>query len=430
MLQTKVILKNRLILILLAALLIMSFIDTYSGWRFLLIGLGGVWLICYFWARSMAANVRVKREMRFGWAQVGDLIEERFTLSNFGWIPCIWCEICDHSDMPGYITNRVTGVEASSNNRWRTKGKCIRRGLFRLGPTTIHTTDPFHLFQVEIHDPNSINLLVTPPIIPLPDIEIAPGGGAGEGRTRIDAPERTVSVSSVREYLPGDSMRWIHWRTSARRDKYYVRLFDSTPAGDWWVIADLDSNVQVEIDEYSTRENGIILAASLANKGLNLGNKVGFIGTGEPFIWLPPDKGQGQRWKILHSLALVNNGNTSLDKLLVKIRPTLGIFSSITIITPQVKADWIEELLPLLWGGAVATVMILDHQSAQKQNKTKYLIELLNRYGIRSYMISKDVLNQPESQPGKRGQWEWKISATGRVLVTSKPQDLSWKEMI
>ncbi|NIV34314.1 MAG: DUF58 domain-containing protein, partial [Anaerolineae bacterium] len=39
-----------------------------------------------------------------------------------------------------------------------------------------------------------------------------------------------MSVSSVREYLPGDSMRWIHWPTTARCDETFVRTFDSTPS--------------------------------------------------------------------------------------------------------------------------------------------------------------------------------------------------------
>ena len=86
-------LKNRLLQVLVIALAIMQLIDPSKIWTIFLVGLGGLWLVSYIMTRSLATNLKLVREMRFGWVQVGDVLEERFTLKNEGWIPATWVEI-------------------------------------------------------------------------------------------------------------------------------------------------------------------------------------------------------------------------------------------------------------------------------------------------------------------------------------------------
>ena len=142
----------------------------------LLVALGLTWLVSYGWARSLARGLRVVRERRFGWAQVGDRLEERFTVINDSGLPCLWLEVADHSTLPDYQASKVTGVDGQSTNIWHTQGVCARRGIFTLGPTTLRTTDPFGLYTVSIADAASATLVVMPPVVPLPMIEVAPGG--------------------------------------------------------------------------------------------------------------------------------------------------------------------------------------------------------------------------------------------------------------
>ena len=317
-------LNTRLLPALVVLLLVMQLIDPYRGWVILLVGLGGAWLIGYLWARSLAQGLELTREMRFGWAQVGDKLQERFTLVNHNWAPAVWVEIIDHSTMPDYRASRVTGVSSQSKNRWYVGGYCTRRGLYTLGPTSLQTGDPLGLYTVRLHYPDCADLMVTPPILPLPSIEVAPGGRAGEGRPRPNAPERTVSAAGVRDYQPGDSLRWVHWRTSARRDSLHVQLFDSTPAGDWWIILDMNRSVQTGEGQDSTVEHGIILSASLANQGLADGRAVGFLANGAELVWSSPQGGEPQRQSILRSLALLESGERSLGELLGRMPPPPG----------------------------------------------------------------------------------------------------------
>jgi uncharacterized protein (DUF58 family) len=420
-------LRTRLIPFVVGFLAIALLLDPYRGWAFLLIGFGGAWLIGYLWVRSLANQLMLKREMRFGWAQVGDRLEERFTLDNRSWLPALWVEIQDRSTLPDYQASRVTGVSGLSTSRWHTAGICTRRGLYTHGPTSLLTGDPLGLYTLEIRDPSTATLLVLPPVLPLPTIEIALGGRLGEGRPRPNAPEPTVSSYGTRAYSPGDSLRWIHWRTTARRDDLYVRLFDNLPSSDWWIILDMDQAVQAGEGETSTDELGVILAASLADRGVRLRHSVGLVANGQELIWLPPLEGEERRWEILRALALLNRGDRPLGTMLSRIRPALRQRISLILITPSLDPGWLEALLPLTWRGAVPTVLLLDPSTFGSDGDPLPMMAALSRFGIPHYRIPRDLLDRPEAQPGTEGRWEWRVTPMGRAVPIRRPRDLEWK---
>jgi uncharacterized protein (DUF58 family) len=408
-------------------LIAMQLVDPFRGWTLLLVGLGGAWFGSYLWARSLYYNLRLLREKRFGWAQVGDRLEERFTLRNGGRMPALWVEIVDHSTLPGYQPGRVTGVGAGTLNRWRTQAACEQRGVYSLGPTTLRTADPLGLYSVEIHDPSRADLVVMPPVVPLPHIEIAPGGLAGEGRPRPDAPERTEAASSVRPYVQGDSLRWVHWRTTARRDQFYVRLFDSTPSSDWWIFMDMNRRVQAGEGRESTVEHGVILAASLADRGLRLGRRVGLVASGNRFVWIPPQEGGEHRWEILRALATLETGDRPLAEILLRTRSSIRLRASLILITPDVQGDWLETLLPLAWRGSVPTVLLLDPLSFGGWGDSRSLLAALAEEGIPRYSIHRELLERPEALPGRAGRWEWRVTPSGRAVALHRPHDQDWK---
>jgi uncharacterized protein (DUF58 family) len=361
--------------------------------------------------------------------QVGDALEERFTLKNAGWLPATWVEIEDHSSLPGYDASLATGVDGLGTNQWRKKGTCSRRGLYQFGPTRLHTSDPFGNFSVTITDPAKATLMVMPPVVPLPPLEIIPGGYSGEGRPIPDAPERTVDASSVREYVPGDSMRLVHWKTTARQAKLFVRLFDGTPASDWWILLDLQAESQVGSGGDSTEEHGIILAASLADRGLRAHRGVGLVVNGKTLDWLPPRTGSGQRWEILRRLALASPGKTSLGEVLEHARPNLGRNASLLIITATSSSDWFKTLPPLQRCGITPTILLLDlHSFDSKQDNFGVATELKKMH-FACHLLPRELFDRPEAQPGTKGQWEWRISPLGRAIPVHAPEDHSWQRL-
>ena len=436
----------------LLGLVVIFLLDSYRGWFILLIGLGGVWVFSLFWTRMLATKLWFSREMRFGWAQVGDRLEERFTLTNLGWLPALWVEVIYRSDMPDYQPGRVAEVGGSSEHSWRTEGLCTKRGLFSLGPVTIQTGDPFGLFRTQLEFPTKTTILVTPPIVSLPDVEIAPGGRAGEGSARTYAREPTVSAAGVRGYQPGDTLRHIHWPTSVRKGTYFVRIFDHAPASDWFILLDLDRHIQKGEGFYSTEEHGVILAASLSDRGLRAGHAVGLGINGDKFSFQPPRFGEAQRQDIMRALALASPGRMSLSDLLDKGRSLIHYNTSLILITADAQGGWLDGLFPLMERGIVTTVLLIDadtylkpvdnqqgnQRSGEEQTHSntgnistpvQRLMALFKTRGIVHYRFTRSFLDRPEARPGKRGHWRWSKVSSSRAVLKEGPGDLTWRDL-
>ena len=401
------------------------------AWVVLLVILGGSWVLCYLWARSLAHGLKLEREIRYGWAQVGDRLEQRFTVTNRNWAPGLWLEVDDRSSLPGYLPSRVTGVSGWGTTQWNMAGTCTRRGLYTIGPARLRSADPLGLFSVETRESASTVLLVLPPVLPIPKIEVAAGGRAGESRReRRSALETTVSVDTVREYIPGDPLSAIHWPTSARREALYVRQFEHTPSSDWWIFLDLEKGAQAGEGEDSTVEHGVILAASLADKGLRAGHAVGLVTCGgKELSWIPPKHTPGQLMDILRALALATTGETSLEELLARESRSLRGGASLILVTPNVEAKWLPALLRMRDNRIAATVLLFDPLSFGGAGDARQALGLMERYGIAHSLVPRELLDRPEARPGREGQWEWRTVGQGKAVPVRKPKDTAWRRL-
>ena len=424
-------LNSVLLPVLTFGMFVMQLLDPSKIWQALIVTFGGLLLVAGLWAWSLKLHVRLTREVRFTWAQVGDALEEQFTLINDGLVPATWVELIDHSTLPGYSAARAIGVDNHGTNVWRTSGVCKRRGVYELGGTTLRCGDPFGIYSVEIFLPDKTTLVVMPPVIPLPSVEIMPGGWMGDGRPRPNIIDQTVNAATVREYAIGDNPKLIHWPTTARRGKYYSRVLDGAPASDWWIALDADSNVQAGAGWENTLELGVILAASLADRGLRARypQGVGLLASGNKTIWLKPQSGEHHRLDMLRALAMLEPGQLPLAELLERANPTLGNRISLIIVTPSINADWLSPLTHLSWKGISPTVLLMDPLSFGASQSADSLANVLAQMGIPRFILNRSLLQQPEAHPGWRGQWEWRITPSGRAISTRPPGDMTWKRL-
>jgi uncharacterized protein (DUF58 family) len=245
--------------------------------------------------------------------------------------------------------------------------------------------------------------------------------------------DHAANAVSVREYVPGDSLRWVHWRTSARREPLFVRTFEETPASDWWVFLDMDQRVQAGKGQAATEEHGVILAASLADRGLQAGKSVGLVTFGERLVWLSPRPGADQRWEILRALALVNPGRSSLAEVLERTGSVLRHRSSLVVITPDVAGTWLDSIVFLMQRGIVPTVLLLDRDSfggggdRMPSFRAGQTLASLVDQGITHFLITPDVLDRPEVRPGQIGQW--RRTPQGRWEPQFHPSELAWRQL-
>ena len=328
--------RSRLPVAVAVLLILLQLVSPHRAWIILLCGVGGMTLAAYLWARSLAQSARVTRSLRYVWAQVGDLLEEQFALHNRGEWPVLWAEVDDESNLPGYPPGRVAAAGGGETYRWRVSTACRRRGLFTLGPWVVRAQDPFGLFSVTQRYEQTRSLLVDPPVVELPAVILPRGVAMGRAVARQPSAVLTLNVSATRPYAPGDPLRRIHWPSSAHHDALMSKTFDAEVSGDLWIVQDLDAGVQAGEGEESTEEYGVILAASLADRILRQNRAVGLVAYGARDAYLVPGRGEGQLWRLLRALALVQAGERRpLATVLTEMRAVLGRRPTVAGNTPS-----------------------------------------------------------------------------------------------
>ncbi len=96
-----------------------------------------------------------------------------------------------------------------------------RRGLLRLGPLELTRADDFGLWRRTISIGTTAEVLVWPTIHTVP-VDLTGTATSVEGVAR-DGAGGSTAFHSLRDYVPGDDRRMIHWRSTARRGELTVR---------------------------------------------------------------------------------------------------------------------------------------------------------------------------------------------------------------
>ena len=406
-------------------LVLLQLVSPNRAWVILLCGVGGMTLAAYLWARSLARSVLVTRSLRYIWAQVGDLLEERFALHNRGKWPVLWAEVDDESNLPDYPSQRVVAAGGGETSHWRVSTVCKRRGVFTLGPWTVRMQDPFGLFTVIHRYEQTRSLLVVPPVMELPSVVLPRGVATGRAVARQPAADLTLNVSATRPYAPGDPLRRIHWPSSAHHDALVSKTFDAEVSGDLWIVLDLDAGVQAGEGEESTEEYGVILAASLAERMLRQNRAVGLVAYGARDAYVMPGRGEGQLWHLLQALARVQAGESApLATVLTEMRTVLGRRTTVAVITPSSDPAWVEALWPLLRRGVAPAAILLDPASFGGQGDLSTVRGMLAGLGIPAHVIAQGYPFRPSPRTQRQaGTWEFRVTPLGRVVVVRRPRE-------
>ena len=409
-----------------AGLLVMQIISPDRAWSWSLVAVSVLLLIGYVWARNLRDRVSAERRTLGTWVVAGDELVERFTLVNAGWLPMLWARVRDGSSVPGYSVDRVETASGRDRRTWTTTGMCQRRGVFRLGPWDLETSDPLGLFQVTLHYPATATIMVYPRASYLPNLVLPRGRAPGRATSAEFAAEETITVGGVRQYVQGDSLRRVHWPSTARHASLMVREFDREPSGDLWLIVDMDAAVQAGRDAEATQEYAVILAASLAGQFIRGGERrgVGLLLSGRNPQMLPPARGQAQLWRILEALALAEPASgLALAVLLKQASPSLGSGRTLVVITPSADPAWVAPLLPLAARGNAPTAVLLDAATfdvGQPRTDGAGLLglrDLLARQRIPSHVLAQGFPFRPVERIRRQRRELRTLPGFGRVVA-------------
>ncbi len=355
--------RAALYLVLVACLLLALWLGHPMFFHLTYLALGTL-IVSALWAWSGVLWVRVERRTRARRGQVGRPLEESLAARNLSLLPRLWLEVRDHSTLPGHQASRVLfNLPPRARHEWRVRTPCMLRGLYRLGPATLISGDPFGFFEARRNVPSTAEILVYPETAPVRDFAPAAGRLAGGESRRQPAHFITPNAAGVRDYAPGDSLNRIHWLSTARRGRLMAKEFEMDPLADIWLALDGDRRVHPEalIPAFSTEECAVKVAASLAQHFLEKARSVGFITYAPHRTFIQADRGAHQLTKILEALAIAQaHGTTSLHDLLTVEGDRFASATTLVLVTPSTSSRWINDVRRLDLRGVRVVVVHLD----------------------------------------------------------------------
>ena len=394
-----------------------------------LAGLSGLLLAGWLWARSLARGLTAQRDLHYAAVQVGDAVEEHLQLINNSALPVLWAEFDDRSDLPGYVVSSVRALNGRSRLAWRVNGTCSRRGLYTLGPWELRTGDPFGLFLVRQVHAGRQELLVYPPLAPLPPRLQPHARRVGDqSRLRQPLPAESINAATTRPYQPGDPLRHMHWPTSARRGQPYARVFEPEATSTVWLLPDFDAAAHLSatgsepgtID--TTEELMVLLAASLADALLRRQLAVGLLAYTREAHVLRPQRGRGQLWPVLRALAPLHADCAwPLAETLARLQPLFSTRDRLVVLTPSFDIEWPRALRDRGRQSSVEC-LLLDRAGFGGEGQAEPTTWALAEQSVTAQVLLRGELEAASAAYGALRRWEFQTLGTGRVIAKQTPR--------
>ncbi len=217
--------------------------NTLSGWLYVMSGVILALMAIALWlVRQNLRGLTVTRQVPEP-VSVGDSLQLRLTLHNGSALPKTLLKLADRLPpaLGRVMETVVVQVLPEGTAVWHYELPVTRRGIYHWQQVQLRTGAPLGLFWAVRSQVVPVRAIVHPQVLPLtrcplidqmggdPSLQVMSqqlAQAAPEGMTR-----------SLRPYRWGDSMRLIHWRTSAKLGELRVRELETFTSGQAIVIA-------------------------------------------------------------------------------------------------------------------------------------------------------------------------------------------------
>lgn len=237
--------------------------------------------------------------------------------------------------------------------------RCTRRGVYEVGPLAAVTNDPLGLTQRETVIAEPFELLVHPRVENVSDRPLTREFEDPPIRPPVSKPWPSgLEFYGMREFKPGDDLRRIVWRASARMGKLMVREAEQGITDKITIILDTDrANHSREGETSESFETGVSAAASLGVRHLRDGYGVRVEGNGRPI--LQAVRGHAGQLPLLDALTRVQMDRAPLQDVIMRLVSDTSRNTHNILVTPRLGEREAAQLRLLLNKGVSILVVAL-----------------------------------------------------------------------
>jgi uncharacterized protein (DUF58 family) len=375
-----------------------------------------------YWARHALDRVSYERLIPENRAFQGETIPITLRLTNDKMLPVPWIELRDAvpeasltgeertsaTGAPGYVhTIRSTHLSWYERISWPLELKAVARGHYRVGPARLTTGDLFGFNPVVREEETHDNFIVYPRVYELPELGLPAERPFGElkGRQRIfEDPGR---IAGVRDYQPGDSMRRIDWKASARRQSLQSKVYEPSATMHLLLAVNVHTmSASWQGFQPELLERLLAAAASVGRHAFESGYAVGLVANGsypdsDRPMRVPVGRNSDQLGRVLEALAVIHP--LTMASLETVIDAEAGRFpygATLVCVTSQMDEALAGSLLRVAHAGHTVTVISL----AEREDEFDDLLTGITVYNIARAMHSLEardgLLTGAPSTPG------------------------------
>ena len=283
-------------------------------------------------------------------------------------------------------TGRSARLEAGEERELPFTLRCTSWGVYRLGSVDVRARDRLRLVSWEhrYESPHRLKAYPRPLTVRqlLSPLETQALAGSEVARAKGDG----VEYADIRDFVPGDRVRAINWRASARRQGLVVN--ERHPERNADVVLFLDSFVDVRSDDRSVLEEAVRAAAALATRYLERRDRVGLVGFGGVLRWLQPGLGTTQRYRLIETMVEtgVEPTYTWRDVNVIPVR-VLPPASLVLALTPLVDPRFVNAVQDLRARRFDVVVIEVDPVPLVRPGRSE-----VERSAYRLWLLEREVL--------------------------------------
>ena len=260
----------------------------------------------------------------------------------------------------------------------------LPRGRFAISDARIELGDHLGLESVSLSvDPAGAAVVVHPRLVELQMLFSDAGRLGGAGRRLLLRRPAGFDFHSVREYTQGESLRRVHWPTTARRGQLMVKELEDTPRDTVHVLLDCDSAGACGEPGASSFDEAVRAAGSVLKVYAGRGRKAALVTTGVGSAVVQVSSLVEGFQTMLGVLAAAEpDARTKLARWLVHEQTRTTQAGELVVVTANLEPAAVDALLALATRRLLSVVWIDAPSYAGRPTRTPTGPLRLSRLGI------------------------------------------------
>jgi len=321
-------------------------------------------------------------------AGAGDKISVEFSITNRGLGSIPYLEVQtrlgeDFSQISGDMA--VLSLRAKESFFFSREITCGRRGTYRIDALKVRASDIFDNFHVARQLSGHQYIRVYPQVERLDDLHMDATQLLGSVPVADRMFEDYSSLSALRKWVPGDTIKKIHWKAYAKTGNIIVKDFEFRGDARLYLVIDMSAGSYKKDVHHRLEDRVVDCAVTLLFAALERGFSISGLITDERCITFNASNLNEFDCILEHFVDLSPTGRQPVELCIVNSTAFSSSKTIVSVISPNLNLKMAEALLILKSSGAIPYLFLVTFE--EPDNQISSLMARLSNENIKTVLV-------------------------------------------